>query len=77
MNILELTKNERRLLSPPSKVEANRRAYIRAWLEENDIYPEAEYRTKVGPIDLYLTNHRVIIEAKTAGVLGGGGGGCT
>lgn len=63
------------LLNPPSKKEADRRAYIRAWLDAIGV-PEssirAEYHTKAGPIDLYLTNRRVIIEVKQSGRLDGG-----
>ena len=63
------------LLSPPSNKEADRRAYIRAWLHTIGI-PEhtirAEYHTEAGPIDLYLTNRRVIIEVKKNGRLGKG-----
>ena len=62
----------RRLLNPPSKKEADRRAYIRTWLDSIGV-PEssirAEYHTRVGPIDLYLTNRRVIIEVKQSGRL--------
>lgn len=63
------------LLNPPSRKEADRRAYIRSWLHTIKI-PEysirAEYHTDVGSIDLYLTNRRVIIEVKKDGRLSNG-----
>ena len=64
---------EKTLLNPPSKNEADRRAYIRSYLHHIGI-PErsirAEYRTQNnGPVDLYLTNRRVIIETKKEGRL--------
>lgn len=67
---------ERTLLRPPSGKEADRRAYIRSYLHHIGI-PErairAEYRTQSnGPVDLYLTNRRIIIETKKEGRLRGG-----
>ena len=64
---------EKTLLNPPSKNEADRKAYIRSYLRHIGI-PErsirAEYRTQNnGPVDLYLTNRRVIIETKKEGRL--------
>ena len=63
------------MLNPPSTKEADRRAYIRAWLDTIGV-PEssirAEYHTGAGSIDLYLTNRRVIIEVKSGGRLRNG-----
>ena len=58
-----------KLLMPASRGEANRRATIRSWLESFGWEPDAEYRTEEGAADLYLPNHRVIIEVKKGGRL--------
>ena len=69
----KLTAVQKTLLRPPSGREADRRAYIRAYLVELGV-PEraiiAEYQTqRNGAVDLYLTNRRVILEIKKAGRL--------
>lgn len=74
--IVDLHDVEKTLLRPPSGKEADRKAYIRSYLHHIGI-PErairAEYRTQSnGPVDLYLTNRRVIIETKKEGRLRGG-----
>lgn len=72
----KLTAVQKTLLRPPSGREADRRAYIRAYLVELGV-PErairAEYQTqRNGAVDLYLTNRRVILEIKKAGRLKNG-----
>ncbi len=66
---------ENTLLAPPSKKEADRRAYISEWLAAVGVPAaaiRAEHQTDAGPIDLYLTNRRVILEIKQGGRLSGG-----
>ena len=66
---------ENTMLAPPSRKEADRRAYISEWLVAVGVPVAAirtEYQTDAGPIDLYLTNRRVIIEVKQGGRLSGG-----
>ena len=63
------------LLSPPSKKEADRRAYISEWLAAIGVPAAAirtEHQTDAGPVDLYLTNRRVILEIKQDGRLSRG-----
>ena len=63
------------LLRPPSKKEADRRAYISEWLAAIGVPAaaiRAEHQTEAGPVDLYLTNRRILIEVKQAGRLSGG-----
>ena len=63
------------LLRPPSKKEADRRAYIAEWLAAIGVPAAAirtEYQTEAGPIDLYLTNRRVVLEVKQDGRLSRG-----
>ena len=63
------------LLAPPSKKEADRRAYIAEWLVAVGVPAAAirtEHQTDAGPVDLYLTNRRVILEVKQGGRLSGG-----
>lgn len=63
------------LLAAESVNEADRRSYIRQWLVSVGVPDSAmreEYHTAAGPIDLYLTNRRVIIEVKKGGRLDGG-----
>ena len=72
----KLTAVQKTLLHPPSGREADRRAYIRAYLVELGV-PErairAEYQTQNnGAVDLYLTNRRIILEIKKAGRLKNG-----
>ena len=45
------------------------KANMRNWLMENGFETDVEYRTKDGPIDIYLPNRRVIIEVKKRGRL--------
>ena len=56
---------------PPNfgKNEPTIRAEIRTWLIKHGFETEIEYRTRTGPIDIYLTNRRVIIEVKKRGRL--------
>ena len=63
------------LLAAESANEADRRSYIRQWLVSVGVPDSAmreEYHTAAGPIDLYLTNRRVIIEVKKGGRLDDG-----
>ena len=63
------------LLRPPSKKEADRRAYIAEWLAAIGVPAaaiRAEYQTEAGPVGLYLTNRRILVEVKQAGRLSGG-----
>jgi len=63
------------LLSPPSKKEADRRAYISEWLVAIGVPAAAirtEHQTDAGPVDLYLTNRRIILEVKQGGRLSRG-----
>ena len=63
------------LLAPPSKKEADRRAYISEWLVAVGVPAAAirtEHQTDAGPVDLYLTNRRVILEVKQDGRLSNG-----
>ena len=63
------------LLAPPSKKEADRRAYISEWLAAVGVPAAAirtEHQTDAGPVDLYLTNRRVILEIKQDGRLSKG-----
>ena len=59
-----LTDAEHEILQLLDKTESNIRSYIRAWLKEHGADISSEWRTSVGPIDLYLKNRRVIIETK-------------
>lgn len=62
-------------MAAESANEADRRSYIRQWLVSVGVPDSAmreEYHTAAGPIDLYLTNRRVIIEVKKGGRLDGG-----
>ena len=66
---------ENTLLAPPSKKEADRRAYISEWLAAVGVPAAAirtEHQTDAGPVDLYLTNRRVILEIKQDGRLSRG-----
>ena len=66
---------ENTLLAPPSKKEADRRAYISEWLAAVGVPAAAirtEHRTDAGPVGLYLTNRRVILEIKQDGRLSDG-----
>ena len=60
------------LLSPTARSEDECRSHIRSWLVEEGV-PAAsirpEYQTAEGPVGLYLTNRRVIIEVKKGGSL--------
>ena len=70
-----LANAEDTLLAPPSKREADRRAYISEWLVAVGVPAaaiRAEHQTDAGPVDLYLTNRRVILEVKQGGRLSGG-----
>ena len=63
------------LLSPPSKKEADRRAYISEWLVAIGVPAAAirtEHQTDAGPAGLYLTNRRIILEIKQDGRLSRG-----
>lgn len=63
------------LLTAESRNEADRRSYIRQWLASIGVPDGAmreEYHTAAGPIDLYLTNRRVVIEVKKGGRLDDG-----
>ena len=63
------------LLAPPSRKEADRRAYISEWLVAVGVPAAAirtDHQTDAGPVDLYLTNRRVIIEVKQGGRLSDG-----
>ena len=63
------------LLRPPSKKEADRRAYISEWLASIGVPAAAirpEHQTGAGPVDLYLANRRILVEVKQAGRLAGG-----
>ena len=63
------------LLHPPSKKEADRRAYISEWLAAIGVPAAAirtEHQTDAGPVDLYLANRRVILEIKQDGRLSRG-----
>ena len=63
------------LLAAESKSESDRRSYIRQWLASVGVPNSAmreEYHTAAGPIDLYLTNRRVVIEVKGGGRLDDG-----
>ena len=64
MQTSTLTNAESELLQLPDKTESNIRSYIRTWLKERGADISSEWRTSVGPIDLYLKNRRVIIEIK-------------
>ena len=63
------------LLAAESRSESDRRSYIRQWLASIGVPNSAmreEYHTAAGPIDLYLTNRRVVIEVKRGGRLDDG-----
>jgi len=63
------------LLRPPSKKEADRRAYISEWLAAIGVPAaaiRAGHQTEAGPVDLYLTNRRILIEVRQAGRLSRG-----
>ena len=72
MQTSTLTDAESELLQLPDKTESNIRSYIRTWLKERGADISSEWRTSVGPIDLYLKNRRAIIEIKKYGRLDNG-----
>ena len=62
-------------MTAESNNESDRRSYIRQWLASIGVPNSAmreEYHTTAGPIDLYLTNRRVVIEVKKGGRLDAG-----
>ena len=61
---------EKLLVAKPG--EDNRKYAVRAWLDSHGWDVEGEYVTRVGRIDLYVTNQRVIIETKKASRLTNG-----
>ena len=68
----DFTDAQTELLQLTDKTESNIRAVIRAWLKEDGADISSEWRTSVGPIDLYLKNRRTIIEIKKYGRLDNG-----
>ena len=69
------SRGEEALLGPPAGGAGELRSRIRRWLVEAGVPAESirpEYPTAEGPVGLYLTNRRVIIEVKKGGGLSKG-----
>ena len=69
------SKGEEALLGPPAEGAGEIRSRVRRWLVEAGVPADsirAGYQTAEGPVGLYLTNRRVIIEVKKGGGLSRG-----